>query len=64
MPLVAKVNWSPVLIVLLAESGLSGGVGEWDADHVTCLRSCLMKPDHREWLPEILSRLALAAAEA
>ena len=24
-----------------------------DADHVTCLRSCLMKPEHVEWVDEI-----------
>lgn len=25
----------------------------WDQDTITCLRSCLMKPEHQEWLPEI-----------
>jgi hypothetical protein len=29
----------------------------WDADTITCLRACVMKPQHREWLPEILKRL-------
>ncbi|HXE09345.1 MAG TPA: pyridoxal-dependent decarboxylase [Acidobacteriaceae bacterium] len=38
-------------------------VSEANAMHptyVTCLRSVLMKPDHREWLPEIISRLDAA----
>lgn len=35
-------------------------VGDWDADTVTCLRACLMKPEHRDWLPEIVRRLAAA----
>ena len=25
----------------------------WDQDTISCLRSCLMKPEHQEWLPEI-----------
>jgi len=32
--------------------------GHWetitkDDDYVTCLRSCLMKPEHEEWIDEI-----------
>lgn len=34
---------------------------DWDAEDVTVLRSCLMKPSHRDWLPEITARLAAAA---
>ena len=30
---------------------------EWDQEAVTCLRSCLMKPEHAEWLDRIWSRL-------
>jgi tyrosine decarboxylase/aspartate 1-decarboxylase len=26
---------------------------DWDQDHVTCLRSCLMKPEHVDWIEEI-----------
>lgn len=26
---------------------------EWDQPKLTCLRSCLMKPEHREWIPQI-----------
>ena len=33
----------------------------WDADEVQCLRACVMKPEHREWMPEILDRLRAAA---
>ena len=32
-----------------------------EAAHVTCLRSVLMKPEHKEWLPEIWARLQAAA---
>ena len=32
-----------------------------DAPTVTCLRSVLMKPEHGEWLDEIMARLASAA---
>jgi tyrosine decarboxylase/aspartate 1-decarboxylase len=30
---------------------------------VMCLRSVLMKPEHRKWLPEIWSRLDAAAGQ-
>lgn len=33
---------------------------DWDQDRVTCLRSCLMKPEHKQWLPEICQRLEQA----
>jgi tyrosine decarboxylase / aspartate 1-decarboxylase len=32
-------------------------VSQWDADEIVCLRACAMKPEHREWMPEILQRL-------
>ena len=38
-------------------------VARWDAEEITCLRACVMKPEHREWMPEIL-RCLLAAASA
>lgn len=34
-----------------------GAVQNWDADQVICLRACLMKPEHLEWMPQIISRL-------
>ena len=34
-----------------------------DADTVTALRSCLMKPEHKEWLPRILGILDTACNE-
>ena len=35
---------------------------EWDTDTVTVLRCCLMKSEHRAWLPEITLRLEQAGA--
>ncbi len=29
----------------------------WDRDTVACLRACLMKPEHREWIARIYTRL-------
>lgn len=40
-----------------------GAVQHWDQDEITCLRSCLMKPDHLEWMPEILTRLQLVSED-
>ena len=40
----------------------SGAISRWDADQVVCLRSCVMKPEHGQWMDEILSRLDRAAA--
>ncbi len=37
-------------------------VHTWDTETITCLRACVMKPEHREWLAEILTRLDAAAA--
>ena len=39
---------------------LSGAVTKWNADQITCLRACVMKPEHQDWLPEILTRLRAA----
>ena len=36
-------------------------VARWDAGEIVCLRACVMKPEHREWLAEILDRLGEAA---
>ncbi|TAH38231.1 MAG: aminotransferase class V-fold PLP-dependent enzyme [Planctomycetota bacterium] len=36
-------------------------VRDWDAGEITCLRACVMKPEQREWLPEILRRLDAAS---
>lgn len=33
---------------------------QWDQDSVTCLRSCLMKPEHGEWLDRIWTLLDAA----
>jgi hypothetical protein len=39
-------------------------VRDWDRDEITCLRACVMKPEHREWMEEILRRLDAAACSA
>jgi glutamate/tyrosine decarboxylase-like PLP-dependent enzyme len=36
-------------------------VSTWDRDEIVCLRACVMKPEHREWMPEILARLEASA---
>ncbi|MBA7497017.1 Histidine decarboxylase [subsurface metagenome] len=33
---------------------------QWDQDNVTCLRSCLMKPEHLDWIDRIWQTLNLA----
>ena len=35
----------------------------WDQPTVACLRSCLMKAEHRDWVDEIWARLTRAAEE-
>ena len=35
---------------------------EWDADTVTVLRCCLMKPEHEQWMPQITGLLGEAGA--
>ena len=38
-------------------------VRAWDAGEINCLRSCAMKPEHREWMPEIVARFRAALDE-
>jgi tyrosine decarboxylase/aspartate 1-decarboxylase len=35
---------------------------QWDSETITCLRSCLMKPEHLEWMPEIYAALDRASS--
>ena len=49
----------PVAFFNLHEAGISA-----DRATVTCLRSVLMKPEHREWVPAILERLGEATDAA
>ena len=42
----------------------SGGVTEWDDPTLTCLRACVMKPEHLAWMPEVVARLKRAADAA
>jgi tyrosine decarboxylase / aspartate 1-decarboxylase len=37
---------------------------EWDQDIVTCLRTCLMKPEHLDWMDRIWKTLDVAANRA
>lgn len=37
---------------------------QWDQDHVTCLRTCLMKPEHLDWMDQIWGVLDKAADKA
>lgn len=37
-------------------------VSDWDSEDITCLRACVMKPEHLDWMPEILKRLRSARA--
>ena len=41
----------------------TGAVDRWDAERVTCLRACVLKPEHGEWMKDILTRLFAAAGE-
>ncbi len=34
----------------------------WDQEHVTCLRSCLMKPEHLDWVDRIYQTIDRAAS--
>lgn len=40
----------------------AGAVEHFDADTVTCLRMCLMKPEHAAWMPRIIERLERSMA--
>jgi tyrosine decarboxylase/aspartate 1-decarboxylase len=39
----------------------SAPVSHWDVNEIVCLRACAMKPEHQEWMPEILEKLRRAA---
>jgi hypothetical protein len=41
----------------------SGAVEDWDQDRLSCLRACVMKPEHEDWIAEILERLDLTVNE-
>lgn len=45
-----------------AMAGAARPVLEWDRPEIRCLRACVMKPEHREWLAEILARLDAATS--
>jgi hypothetical protein len=33
-------------------------VEEWDAQELSCIRACVMKPEHLAWMSEITRRLS------
>lgn len=37
-------------------------VSKWDTEDIACLRACVMKPEHLEWMSEILKRLRASIA--
>lgn len=41
----------------------SGMEMDWDQEQVTCLRACLMKPEHLSWMPRIIERLEQIAVD-
>ena len=41
----------------------SGAVQKWDQETLTCLRACVMKPEHRDWVGQILQRIDLVAEQ-
>lgn len=36
---------------------------EWDQEHVTCMRSCIMKPEVKDWIDDIRNIMVRAADE-
>jgi glutamate/tyrosine decarboxylase-like PLP-dependent enzyme len=58
----AAANHLHLALIQLPASHFS--LADWDADrdHVLCLRSVLMKPEHSAWIGEIAARLNLAAS--
>lgn len=41
----------------------SSTIENWDQSEVTCLRACVMKPEHLEWMPKILQKLNQVSEE-
>lgn len=39
----------------------SAAVQNWDTEEIVCLRACVMKPEHLEWMPRILAQLETAS---
>ncbi len=38
-------------------------IANWDTNDVVCMRACVMKPEHLEWMPEIVRRLDAAMGD-
>jgi len=39
------------------------GIHNWTSETVTCLRACVIKPEHQKWMPAIVGALGLAREE-
>ena len=50
--------------LLIVGGGINGAGIARDRETITCLRSVLMKPEHREWLDRIWSILDASAGAA
>jgi glutamate/tyrosine decarboxylase-like PLP-dependent enzyme len=37
-------------------------IEDWDRPDILCLRACVMKPEHQDWILQIVERLGLAVA--
>ncbi|WP_437186071.1 pyridoxal phosphate-dependent decarboxylase family protein [Planctomicrobium sp. SH668] len=55
----AAKNNIHLALLSLPRSYFSGdhSIETWDTDEVTCLRTCLMKQEHFEWMPRIIQAL-------
>jgi glutamate/tyrosine decarboxylase-like PLP-dependent enzyme len=58
----AAANDLHLALIQLPVRYFAGTHFEADQDHILCLRSVLMKPEHANWIDEIFERLNLAAS--
>jgi hypothetical protein len=56
----AAANNLHLALVQLPLRYFSGKEYDPDRDHILCLRSVLMKPEHASWIDEIVDRLNLS----
>lgn len=59
----AAVHDLHLAVASFPASMCTGAVKEWDSDDLRCLRACVMKPEHREWMPRLIERLNAAAED-
>jgi tyrosine decarboxylase / aspartate 1-decarboxylase len=58
----AAVDNLHLALIQLPGSYFDPAAYDMDQDHILCLRSVLMKPEHAGWIDEIMDRLSLAAS--